>query len=283
MLVFGGQAPSSQLNDVWAFDLAAQTWALVPTLGTAPGVRSDLASVLDSTRDRWLFVGGRVGFDLSIDEVWSLSLATNEWTRLPAGPSARHDIAAATDGSRMWVFGGAGVLFQSLDDLWEFDLATNTWRLLPTSDPHPVARTSYALAYHQGALYMRGGHDVARAFNETWRYDLAASKWEQLATTGGAAAHAHFGFVYDAQCASIFMSGGDNLDNFVVGTTEVLKLGNQPTFTRLRASRIPAPRDHSSLVLDETRRQLILMGGGSLGDGLDTFGDTWTYSLAACP
>ncbi len=281
MLIFGGEQARGQLDDVWALDLGTLQWSEVATSG-APGPRSDMMSVLDVARDRWLMVGGRVGLASSIDEVWSLDLATNQWSELPAAPVARHDIASATDGSRAWFFGGAGDLFQSLDDLWELDLATDEWTLLPAGEPHPIARTSYGIAYRDGFVYLHGGHDVARVFRDTWRYDLANARWEQLEVSGAPAANAHFAQAVDEACGALYLTGGDNLDNFVVGTTDALVLGDRPRFTRLRASALPYPRDHASLALDGSHR-LILFGGGSLGDGLDTFEDTWTYAIEGCP
>ena len=40
-----------------------------------PGPRTDLAGVLDTSNDRFVIVGGRVGFAASIDEVWGYSFA----------------------------------------------------------------------------------------------------------------------------------------------------------------------------------------------------------------
>lgn len=282
MLVFGGEQRRGQLDDVWAMDLATNTWTRVETTD-GPGPRSDLANVLDAVRDRWIVIGGRVGLADSIAEVWSLDLSTSAWTQLPDGPPARHDIPGATDGARAWVYGGAGVLFESLDDLWELDLASGEWRELPKGDSHPIARTSCALAYWDGALYMHGGHDVAQVFRDTWRYDLARERWERLDVDGSAAANAHFGFATDAECGRILLSGGDNLDNFVVSLSDALVLGDQPRFERLPASVLPLPRDHATLVVDAPRRRMILYGGGALGDGLETFGDAWAYPLGACP
>ncbi len=281
MLVFGGDQRGGQRADVWALDLESDVWARVET-GPGPAPVSDLAEILDVARDRWIFVGGRRGLGRSIDEVWSLDLATNEWTQHAPGPSARHDVSGATDGSRAWVFGGAGALAQSQGDLWELDLATMAWRVLPAPGDHPIARTSYAWAFHEGFLYLHGGHDVARAFSDTWRYDLAQERWERLEVEGGAAANAHTAHALDDACGAMIMSGGDNLDGFVTGTSAVLALGAHPRMIRLPASALPTPRDHASLVLDPVRRRLVFYGGGALGEGLDTFEDAWAYPLGAC-
>ena len=283
MLVFGGEGSDGQRSDLWALDLASRSWSPVDAApGPAPSPRTDLAGILDAPRDRLVLIGGRVGMATSIAEVWALDLASRQWSPLAAGPSARHDVSAATDGQRAWVFGGAGVLFQSLDDLWELDLATDTWRLLPDGGARPSARTSGAFVHDRGALYLYGGHDVSQVQRDGWRYDLAAGRWARLTPTGGSVAGAHFGVALDAACDTLLLSAGDNLDNYDTALTDGLVLGASPRFARLPTSVLPPPRDHATLVLDPSRRQLILYGGGSLGDGLGLRSDAWWYPLGRC-
>ncbi len=287
MLVFGGDdgsASNAQLNDLWALELTALTWdRLHVQAGAAPSPRTDLASALDLLRDRWIIIGGRVGLGTSIGETWALDLKTLVWKELPQLPTARHDVPATSDGGRAWVFGGAGVLFQSLDDLWELDFATDTWTQLPDDGVRPPARGSSSLAYSSGSIYMFGGHDVAVVHRDAWRYDLAKKRWFQLEPGGAAVAVAHFGYATDPICNELFLSGGDNLDNFDVAFTDRLALGGSPRFARVHTSAMPPPRDHASLIVDGGHRRLVLLGGGSLGDGLGLRGDAWIYPLGACP
>lgn len=280
MLVFGGDQRSGQRADVWALDLEARAWSELETL-EGPGPRSDLANVLDVERDRWIVIGGRVGLGRSIDEVWSLDLGSRRWSQHAPGPSARHDVSAASDGARAWVFGGAGQIGQSLDDLWELDLETLEWRELPRGEPHPVARTSYAIAYYEGALYLHGGHDILRAFSDTWRFDLATHAWSRLEVAGDAAGNAHPAHALDVACGAMVLAGGDNLDGYVTSHSAALVL-ERARFEPIPVSVLPPPRDHATLVIDRARRA-YLYGGGALGEGLDTWGDTWVLELGGCP
>jgi len=291
MVVFGGdgldseseaefEGSTAQRNDLWALDLGTLGWQQLAA-SNPPGPRTDLAGVVDTTNDRLVVIGGRVGFATSIDEVWAYSFETATWAELPAGPSPRHDIPGATDGSRAWVFGGAGVLFQSLDDLWEIDFATDTWRQMPDDGVRPSARTSGALVYQGNALYLSGGHDATSVQRDSWRYDLAAQSWTKLDVTGDPIAGAHFGYALDPTCATLMLSAGDNLDNYDVSFTDGLVTTGSPRFALLTTSNLPPPRDHPSMILDGQRR-LILYGGGTLGDGLGTLGDAWMLKLGAC-
>jgi len=139
-----------------------------------------------------------------------LDLSSLRCSLLPEGPSARHDISAATDGERLWIFGGAGAFLQSLEDLWELDLATDRWRAIDTAEAHPSARTSYATAYLDGSIWLHGGHDAITAFHDSWRFDLATERWVQLTVSGGTAAAAHYAHTLDPVCGALLMTGGDN-------------------------------------------------------------------------
>ncbi len=293
MVVFGGDGldieteaenagATAQRNDLWALDLATLAWEELPATNP-PGPRTDLAGVLDTMNDRLVIVGGRVGFATSIDEVWAYSFATSTWAQLSSGPSPRHDVPGATDGARAWVFGGAGAFLQSLDDLWELDFATDNWHQLPDDGTRPNARTSGALVYWNNALYVSGGHDATSVQRDSWRYDLAAQAWTQLDVSGEPIAAAHFGWTFDESCTALWLSAGDNLDNYDVAFTDALSLQGSPQFSVLETANLPPPRDHPSMILDAMRRRLVLYGGGTLGDGLGTLSDAWMLPVGACP
>jgi len=279
MVVFGGENASGQLSELVTYHPATGAWDRVDTT-TALYARTDLASAIDTVNDRLVVIGGRVGLSTSVGDI--MAYKAGQWQMLPSGPSPRHDIAAASDGAHAWVFGGAGAFLQSLDDLWQLDFATDTWTLLPDGGTRPPARGSNALAFHDGALYMVGGHDITTIMRDVWRYDLAAQRWEQLAVTSAPPAWAHFGQATDVQCGKLVLVAGDNLDNLDTSLATTFDFATG-AFERLPTSNLPHPRDHASLIVDSMRHQLVLFGGGTLGDGLGTLDDAWALPLEACP
>src|SRR5262249_44979811 len=145
----------------------------------------------------------------------------------------------------------------------------------------PSARGSNALAYHDGALYLVGGHDVTTVKRDVWRYDLAAQQWSEVAFTSAPPAWAHFGQATDAACGKIALVAGDNLDNLDTALTTTFDFATG-AFTRLETSTLPRPRDHASLIVDSMRHQLLLLDGGTLGDGLGTLDDAQSLLLEGC-
>jgi len=281
MLAFGGENASGKLSELLVLHLDTLAWERIDTSASVYP-RTDLGSALDTINGRLVIIGGRVGLATSIRDVDAMDLATQAWTHLPPGPPPRHDISVASDGAHAWVFGGAGAFLQSLDDLWQLDFASDTWTELPQPNARPPARGSMAFEYAGGALYLVGGHDATMPRRDAWRYDLAAQAWTQLAVASAPPAWAHFGQRIDAACGQFVLVAGDNLDSLDTALATELDL-QTAVFARLHTSDLPPARDHPSMIVDSARHQLVLYGGGTLGDGLGTLDDAWTLPLGACP
>jgi hypothetical protein len=281
MLAFGGENASGKLSELLVLHLDTLAWDRIDTSASVYP-RTDLGSALDTLNGRLVIIGGRIGLATSIRDVDAMDLVTQTWTHLPPGPPPRHDISVASDGNHAWVFGGAGGFLQSLDDLWQLDFATDTWTELPQPGARPAARGSMAFEYAAGALYLVGGHDATMPRRDAWRYDLVSGAWTQLAITSAPPAWAHFGHGVDASCDRVVLVAGDNLDSLDTSLATQLDL-QSATFARVWTSNLPPARDHPSLIVDTARRQLVLYGGGTLGDGLGTLADAWALPLGACP
>ncbi len=169
MIVFAGQSGGGELADVWALDLASETWTQLAT-GPGPAPRVNPAAVVDPTHDRMIVVGGRTGLATLFDDVWALDLGTLQWTELAHGPGPRQRAHYATDGTHAWFYGGEGFL-SVFGDLWQLDFSNDAWTELPNAGDAPPSRTCGAMAFVDGALFVNGGHDVAFVRDGTWRYD----------------------------------------------------------------------------------------------------------------
>jgi hypothetical protein len=73
MLVFGGETAHGESAEVWAFDLASETWSQLPA-GDGPGPRVNPGVVLDAARGRLIAVDGRHGLTATFHDTWALDL-----------------------------------------------------------------------------------------------------------------------------------------------------------------------------------------------------------------
>jgi N-acetylneuraminic acid mutarotase len=81
----------SDLNDIWAYDSALNTWTNLKPSGTVPPARQNAAMVYDPSTHKIIMFGG-VSQGEYLDDLWAYNPLTNLWTQLyPSGalPSAR--------------------------------------------------------------------------------------------------------------------------------------------------------------------------------------------------
>ena len=197
VLVFGGRTRmgfGSYENhaDVWAYDLATDAWAAVPTTGTGPSARSSAVTAYDAARDRLLVFGGNTstsGLTLTgTGDLFALDLATGAWSEIVAeGPSPRLYHAGAVVGDELVVFGGTPNFDGPfLNDTWALDMTTDQWRSVNDglSAGAPEPRFGHALVADpaHGRVIVLAGHDGTAMGNrnDAWALTLATSTWSAL-------------------------------------------------------------------------------------------------------
>ncbi|XP_039262552.2 kelch domain-containing protein 1-like [Styela clava] len=116
-------------NDVYRFDTLTQRWDWLHS-GTNRLSPSPRAAHTMCTMDQSLIVfGGRDSVGRKND-VWSFSVATNEWTELTTlgyAPEPRSFHAAAAISGRIVILGGRGIDNTHFKDFHVYDLDTNQW------------------------------------------------------------------------------------------------------------------------------------------------------------
>jgi N-acetylneuraminic acid mutarotase len=201
MLVFGGRdrAPGGSgfvnFADVWALDLATDSWTEV-SAGGGPAPRSSAAVAYDPSRDRLLVFGGNTstsGLMLTgTDDLWELDLASGSWREIASAerPGPRFYHSGVVIGNEWIVFGGARAFDPPYwNDTWAFDMTTDTWRRIDdgSAPGAPAPRFGHEVYAWGGRLFVIGGHDEASAAgrdvgnrNDVWALDLATRTWTQV-------------------------------------------------------------------------------------------------------
>ena len=95
VIVFGGTGDAGLLNDTWAFNVAARTWAKLATTGITPGARLGFDAVYDPTGHQMVIYAGQ-GASF-FNDTWTLNLTTLAWrdvspvneSAVPSGVTAR--------------------------------------------------------------------------------------------------------------------------------------------------------------------------------------------------
>ncbi|HRG95720.1 MAG TPA: kelch repeat-containing protein [Polyangiaceae bacterium] len=191
----GGSGPYTLFADVWAFDFAKRAWSELPTKGTAPSPRANLAAAVDEARGELVVFGGNTSTDglafAPQNDTFVLDLATSTWRTLdtPARPPARLFHAMALDSAQhvAWVISGGdknAFVGPFLRDVWKLDLAASTWTKVETSGEAPLGLINHAAMFDAVGkrVVVFGGHDDGQVGNqnEIYTLDVATGAWARL-------------------------------------------------------------------------------------------------------
>lgn len=141
-VLFGGARDfMTYVNDVWVFDLVADTWKQANTSGDVPSARFAAKMSFDGA-SRFILFGGHDpaalgplndSYALTVDgagaAVFKLLLAGDTDTTVAgvdhSSPERRERHAQIFAGGKIWIFGGSSDC-GPLDDVWTLDLAAPT-------------------------------------------------------------------------------------------------------------------------------------------------------------
>jgi N-acetylneuraminic acid mutarotase len=164
-------------DDLWAYDRTTDLWTVLAPMLTAR------AGFGIAVQDNTIYaIGGRTGTGgpntggvLATVEAYDID--TDTWTPVAPLPSARSDLAAATVGGKIYVFGGINAAGTFLDDVDVYDPITNAWSTAPAD--MPTARAAfYAVATKGGTVYAIGGWDgVNPGLSTNDAYKVASDTW----------------------------------------------------------------------------------------------------------
>lgn len=228
--VFGGLGFSSE-GKVQIYDPVADTWSLGAPMPWAGGscnsaVIDGLAYVCGG------IVGGSTVNNLSVydpvNDVWDFLQGSP--VSLSAMPTPVNHAASATDGSRLWVFGGrqGGNWVQpGFTTVQWYDPATDTWessnQVQSDLTPMPAGRggTGKSL-FHRGEFYVFGGEAPNTVYPQVYAYDPVANTWRTDAPMP-TARHGIFPVRFHGR---VFLAGGGVTAGF--SASDILEVFQRP-------------------------------------------------------
>ena len=161
----GGGAGNIPIAEVWAYDLAADTWTRkndMPVgviVGTAFAINGKgYVCTGNSTR----LAGAQDSVFLQYDP------AADTWTSLPGFPGGpRGGAIGFTDGHRAYV--GLGNHGPALTDLWQYDPASQQWTRMQDI---PAGRYTPAVFLLGHYAYIATGAGSSSTLSDVWQYEL---------------------------------------------------------------------------------------------------------------
>jgi N-acetylneuraminic acid mutarotase len=298
MLVFGGiDNFGSDLNDLWAYTPATNTWGQISPLGgIRPDPRDGHSAVWDSLNNRMLIFGGVDDVGNDLNDVWAYSPTSNTWTNLfpntppsPTVPEPRdsHSAVFETVNNRMLVFGGLDSGGNDLNDLWAFVPGSNTWVAITPGTPPPDPRDGHTAVWDptQNRMLVFAGENSCGCaeFNDLWAFTpnvgAATGTWAQLAPFGGPPVEREFhAAAWDSTNNQMLMFAGLSVASFLFPLDDLWAY--RPAGD-VWVGLTPLERAAHSAVWDPLGNQMLVFGG-TLGCACTALlNDLWAYRPAA--
>ncbi|KAJ5693079.1 hypothetical protein N7462_002502 [Penicillium macrosclerotiorum] len=275
--MMGGLIDGSTVKgDLWMIESSGGSLSCfqIATVSEGPGPRVGHASLL--VGNAFIVFGGDTKIndtDALDDTLYLLNTSSRQWSRaIPPGPrpAGRYGHSLSILGSKLYVFGGQveGFFF---NDLVAFDLnqlqnPANKWELLvqnsheggPPEGQIPPARTNHSIVGYNDKLYLFGGTNGVKWFNDVWSYDPRANTWTELDCVGfiptpreGHAA----ALVNDV----MYVFGGRTDEGVDLGDLSAFRISTRRWYSFQNMGPAPSPRSGHSMTA--FGKQIIVIAG----------------------
>ncbi|KAJ2715913.1 hypothetical protein H4R19_000941 [Coemansia spiralis] len=287
---FGGKSDGRLTNDLYTMDTA--TWEVHCTQagGSIPEPREGHTATFIG---RTMFVfGGELESRACDDNLYAYNMANSTWYRVPMQGEAllgRKGHTAVAVGSKMHVFGGTAE-GHFLNDLVSFDVRAASkhgprWNFdgagsrssqvsMRRDEIAPPPRAGHSCSVYPGSIYVFGGMNGERCFNDLWTYDMELRRWS-LITPHGATPPARYGHASAVVDDCIFIMGGRTLHGEPLNDFFAYKISSQRWYTfQVNSAAWPHQTDP---VFSLVKTRLLLYSGTMPRD--DAAAEPAVYSL----
>jgi hypothetical protein len=272
------QRGGATLGDLWAYDLAADTWE--PVVGTSDEPPPRSGHVAAWVEDVGLVVvGGRGSDGGALGDVWRFDPTTGAWSRIRVAgktPPARWDAcgAAPGDGTLWLTHGTTGRSL--LGDTWRLELSAKRWTVVGRPDA-PSARSGSACWVDPGGRFVLfgGATSVAQGDLDATTVEVGGGgAWERMAGPGAFPPRSRAASAVHLDRAVIV--GGLGADDVVRSDTGELRPTDDTIDPVAADGPTPAARAGAVLVDDPAGERMLLFGGVT-ADGVS--GELWAADL----
>ncbi len=280
--LFGGRSGSTLRGDLWAYDLASDTWSRIAPIGPSPAARFGHDATWVPGRGLVIF-GGQAGPTTFFDDVWQFDPQALRWTKLAASgavPKARYGSCAdiGPDG-RLWVSHGFTEDGTRFADTKAYDLDSGRWTDVTPTGSVPVARCLHSCWWTpDGRFVLYAGQTTGvEALGDLWVLTPGAGDtpgtWERASIERPPDRNL---YALTRYRDTVIVAGGRGLGRTFLDDVYVVDPMTL-AFTRLDVGAGgPGGRGGAALIDDPARGRLLLFGGK---DGSGALADLWALTL----
>ena len=271
--LFGGRDGDFVFGDLWAYELATDTWTdLAATAG--PDARFGHEAVWVEEIGLVTFAG-QAGPTTFFNDLWAFDPEAGSWRELPSSgavPVSRYGTCAGIgpDG-RLWISHGFTSENARFADTLAYDFVSGVWTDETPDPPVPVNRCLHGCWWTDSdELALYGGQTTGTAaLGDLWL--LGDGAWTPV--EGGATPPAARNLYARARVAGgTLVFGGQAVDRSHLADAFIFRDGETEAVPVETVGVAPAPRAGAEMVVDTQRNRVLLFGGR---DAERAYADLW--------
>jgi hypothetical protein len=273
--LFGGRSGATIYDDLWAFDLATETWSEVTAGGPAARFGHNAAWV----RGVGLVIFAGQGASGFFNDLWAFDPETSTWAQLTADgavPVARYGSCAALgpDG-RLWISHGFTSEGSRFADTRAYDFATANWTDETPVGEAPIERCLHGCWWSGDTFNLYAGQTTGTlSLGDWWALTVGerpgTNSWAEVAIGGSGLPARNLYALTDFRGGHLVF-GGQALDGTYLGDAWLIDHDRAPG-PGPGGPPAPAGRAGAEMVTDVAADRVLLFGGRD-ADG--TFDDLW--------
>eukprot|EP00698_Gefionella_okellyi_P019448 TRINITY_DN595_c0_g1_i2.p1 TRINITY_DN595_c0_g1~~TRINITY_DN595_c0_g1_i2.p1 ORF type:complete len:371 (+),score=1.91 TRINITY_DN595_c0_g1_i2:262-1374(+) len=183
LVAFGGQNKGSTSDELLVLNTESNRWTRMA--GSRPKLFGHSACVISGSM---LVFGGQQNSDgLIHNRCYSYHIEKNTWEEIHGerdAPRARMGHAAASVGSKMYIFGGKASENTPLNDFHVYDKELRTWTEIPHQQYTPPGRWWHQMTSTGSRLIVHGGYTQDRVFDDLYVFDTTLQVWTRPNVSG---------------------------------------------------------------------------------------------------
>jgi hypothetical protein len=260
-----------------------QEWKKI-TAGTPPPGLANTAAILDEQHNRLVICGGASATGLT-NKIWSLDLASQEWSEIPSRssempkPRYTHNGLFDKGKNRMIIWSGQGD--ELYNDVWAFYFADSTWKeIFPDGNvmDAPLKRYGTVAVFDPKTrrLVNFAGFTTSGRFDDTWSLEVDSLKWTKSEVQVHPLKRCLHSAAVDEGQRKMYVFGGQSSGNL----NDLWSLDlDAYTWSELKTEDGPSSRHFTSLIYANAHVLVFGGNGASQGNYSGVLNDLWKYSL----
>ncbi|CAG8492728.1 17936_t:CDS:2 [Acaulospora morrowiae] len=254
IFLFGGVVGGKVQNDI-------------KTTGDVPLARRGHTQV--NIANNMIIFGGILESPRETDDcIYILNTVTKHWSKISIFEKisfGRHGHSATLVGAVMYVFGGQNERGLFFNDLFAFDATAprseRPWKFLVPLNVLPTPRAGHSACAYKEKIYIFGGTDGVRCYNDMWCYDTQKNYWSEV-FCGSITPYPR-----ESHCASIvddiiYIFGGRTIEGKDLADLAAFNINQKRWFMFQKMGPSPYPRYCHTMTLSQ--KKIFVFGGDSI-------------------